>query len=79
MNSMSSLFEYISHSSLVSLGETKLTTIIEWIFHVSHFLRLFMISFKDGLILIRYSKIDSVLLKITHSYWFVLLLVEKGF
>ena len=35
--------------------------IVNWIFHVSDFLRLFMMSFKLGLILLRYSSTDNVL------------------
>ena len=61
MNSMSSLFKCIAYSSLLSLEEIKLIVAVNWIFHVSDFLRLFMISFKYGLILLRYSLIESVL------------------
>ena len=59
---MLSNFECITRSSaLSSLGEIKSIAIVNWIFHVSDFLRLFMISFKYGLNLSRYSLTDSVL------------------
>ena len=59
--SMSPVFECISYSSsLSSLEETKLIASINWIFYVSDFLRSFMISYKYGLILLRYSSTDSV-------------------
>ena len=58
---MLSLFECITHSSSLSLEEIKLIAIFNWIFHVSDFLRLFMMSFKYGLILLRYSLTDRVL------------------
>ena len=45
--SMLSLFEYISRSSsLSSLEEIKFIVIANQIFHVSDFLRSFMVSFK---------------------------------
>ena len=62
MISVLSLFEWITHSSSLSMEEIKLFAIVNWIFHVSDFLRLFMMSFKYGLILLRYSSTDSVLL-----------------
>ena len=50
-----SLFECITGSSLLSyLEELKLFVTADWIFHVSDFSKLFMISFKYCLILIRY-------------------------
>ena len=61
MVSMLPLFEFITRSSSLSMEEIKLLAIVDWIFHVLDFLRLF-ISFKDGLILLRYSSIYSVLL-----------------
>ena len=48
-------------SSLSSSGKINLIAIVNWIFHVSDFLRLF-ISFKYGLILLRSSLTDSVFL-----------------
>ena len=60
MISMLSLFECITCSSSLSLEEIKLIAIVNWIFHVSHFLRLFDV-FKHGLILLRYFLTDSVL------------------
>ena len=59
---MLSLFECIAGSSSLSMEEIKLFAIVNWIFHVSEFLRLFMMSFKYSLILLRYSSTDSVLL-----------------
>ena len=41
-------------------NKVKLITFVNWIFHASGVLRLFM-SFKYGLILLRYSSTDSVL------------------
>ena len=58
---MSSLVEYIACSPSLSLEETKLIAIVNWIFHVSDLLRSFIMSFKYGLILLRYSLTDSVL------------------
>ena len=52
MNSMLSLFESITCSSSVSLEEIKLIAIVNSIFNVSDFLRLFMMSFKYGLLLL---------------------------
>ena len=60
MISMLSLLECITRSSSLSMEEIKLTAIVNPI-HVSDFLRLFMVSFKYGLILLRYSSTDSVL------------------
>ena len=51
----------ITHSSSLPLEETKLVAIVNWIFHVSDFFRLFMMSFKYGLILLIYSLTESVL------------------
>ena len=61
MISMLSLFECITHSLSLSIQETKLFAIGNSIFHVSYFLRLLMMSFKYGLILLRYSSTDSLL------------------
>ena len=55
------LFECIAHSSSVSLKNIKLIAIVNWIFHASDFLRLFMMSFEYGLISSRNSLIDRVL------------------
>ena len=57
---MLSLFECISSSSSLSIEEIKLFAIVNLIFHVQDFLRLFMMSLKYGLILLRYSSTDSV-------------------
>ena len=58
MTFMVSHFEY---SLLVSLEDIKLITIVNSIFHVSDFWSLFLMSFKHGLISLRYSLIDRVL------------------
>ena len=63
-----SLFVYITRSSSWSSKDIKLIAIVNWIFHVSDVLRSFMISFKYGLILLRYSSIDSVLLLLTFFF-----------
>ena len=62
MISMLSLLECIIRSSSVSLEKIKLICIVNWIYHVSFFLNLFMIFFKCRVISLRYSPIDSVLL-----------------
>ena len=63
MSSILTLFEYITHSLLLSsLQEIKLLFIGNWIFQVLDFLRSSMISFKYGLVLLRYSSTDSVFL-----------------
>ena len=46
--SLISLFEFITRSSLLSLVEIKLIGSVNSIFHMSNFLRLFMISSKYG-------------------------------
>ena len=58
--SMLLLFECITCSSSLSMEEIKLFAIVNWIFYVSVFLRLFM-SFKYLVILLRYSSTVSVL------------------
>ena len=45
----------------MSLEEIKLITVVNWFFHVSDFLRVFMMYFKYGLISSRNSLIDRVL------------------
>ena len=59
--SMLSLFECITCSSSLSMEEIELLAIFNWIFHVSEFLRLFIMSLEYDLILSRYSSTDSVL------------------
>ena len=61
MISMLSLFECTTCSSSLPMEEIKLFAIVNWVFHVPKFLRLFMMSFKYGLILLRYSSTDGVL------------------
>ena len=56
-----SLFECVTRPSLLSLKEIRLIVTANWFFHVSNFLRSFMISFKYGLLLLRYSLTNSVL------------------
>ena len=49
------------HSSSLSMEERKLFTIANRVFHVSYFLKICVMSFKYGLILLRYSSADRVL------------------
>ena len=73
---MLSLFDCIRHSSSISpLEEIKLIVIVNWIFHVWNVLRSFMIYFKYGLTLLRYSSTDSVLFLsplLSYSKWLML-------
>ena len=55
INFIFSLFECITRSSSISLEEIKLIAIVNWIFLVSNFWRLIIISLKWGLILSKYS------------------------
>ena len=52
---MLSPFEYITCSSSLPMEEIKLFAIVNWIFPVSDFLRLFTMSFKFGLILLKFN------------------------
>ena len=63
MTSMLSIFDCIKYSSSLSMEEIELFAIVNWISHVSDFLRIFMDSFKQGLILLRYSSTDIVLFR----------------
>ena len=73
---MLTLFDCIRHSSSISpLEEIKLIVIVNWIFHVWNVLRSFMIYFKYGLTLLRYSSTDSVLFLsplLSYSKWLML-------
>ena len=60
MISVFSLFECITRSSSLSKEEIKLFGIVNWIFYESDFFRLSLISFKYGLILLRYSSTNSI-------------------
>ena len=55
-----SFCECITLSLPLSLEKIKLIAIVNGIFHVSFFLRLLMMSFKYGLILLTYCSTDSV-------------------
>ena len=55
--SMLSLFEYITQSSALPLKGVKLVAIFNGIFHVSDFLRSFMISSKYGVLLLVYNNL----------------------
>ena len=75
MISMVSLFECITRSSSLSKEEIKLFAIVNRIFHLSDFLRIVIMSFKYGLILLRYSLTDNVLfssLLLSYSFFFLL-------
>ena len=81
MISMLSLFECITRSSSLSKEEIKLFAIVNCTFHVS-----FMISFKYGLILLKYSSTYSVLFlplllsySICDSESYLLLLIYNNF
>ena len=50
MISMLSLFECITRSSRMSFEKTKWIATVNWVFYVSDFRRLFIMSFKYGLI-----------------------------
>ena len=71
----------ISYFSIMSLEERKLIAIVNWIFHITDLLRLFIMSFKHGLIFLRYSLVERVLFlspliadpKITCSYSFAII------
>ena len=61
MISMLPLFECITCYSSLSMEEINLFANVNWIFHMSDFLILFMMSFNYSLILLRYSWTNSVL------------------
>ena len=69
MISMLSIFECITRSSSLSMKKLKLIAIVNWIFHVSDFLRVFMMLLKYCLILLRYSSTDSV--SFYHHYFYI--------
>ena len=52
----------------MSLGKVKLIAIVNWIFHVRDFLILFMMSFKYGLISLKYYLIDRGFFAINFIY-----------
>ena len=54
------LFKCITNFSSLSWREIQLIAIVNWVFVVSYFLALFMMSFKNGLLLSTYSLIDGV-------------------
>ena len=56
------------------MEEMKVIAIVHWIFYVSDFLRLFIMSFKYGLVLLRYSSTDSVYFY--HRYFRIQLIVS---
>ena len=87
---MLSLFECNTCCSSLSLEKIKLIATADWVFHVLDFLKLFMMSFKNGLIILRYSStsIDSVFFfyyryfQIQYNYYskkYQLLLVYHNF
>ena len=70
MISMLSLFECITRFSSLSMEEIKLFAIVNWIFHESDFLRLFMMPIKYDLILLKYCSSESILfLSPLHLYF----------
>ena len=60
MISILSLFERITCFSSLSMEEIKLFAIVNWIFHMWVFLRIFLMPFKYGLVLLRYTSTDKV-------------------
>ena len=74
---MIALLSCITHSSSLPLEETKLVAIVNWIFHVSDFFRLFMMSFKYGLILLIYSLTESVLFLSPLASYSIQFLLQK--
>ena len=60
MISMLPLFKCMTRSLSLSIEDIKLFAIANWIFDVLDYLRLFMMSFKYGIILLRYYSTDSV-------------------
>ena len=85
MISMLSLFECITRCSSLAIDDIKLFAIGDYSFPEWDILRLFMMSFKYGLILLGYSSTVSftfitvtfvfnpiVTPKITYSYWFII-------
>ena len=71
------LFECITRYSSLSLQEKKLIAIVDWIFHVPDFWRLFMMYFKYGQMLLRHSSTDSVLLLSPLFSYSIQLLLQK--
>ena len=72
------LFDYITRSSSLSLEEVKLSAIVNWIFHVSDFLGIFIIFFNFIKILFKWWWLNSI--KVTFInyysknyliYWFI--------
>ena len=67
------------HYMLFIITYREIIAIANWITHVADFLRLFMISFKCGLILLRYFSTDSVLFPSPYFHircnlcWFIII------
>ena len=61
INSSASSLIMIYMLFIITYGKTEVFAIIDWIFHESDFKRLFMTSFKYGLIFLKYFSDDSVL------------------
>ena len=61
MISILSISESITCSASLSMEEINLFAIVNWIFHVPDFLRLFVMPFKCRLILLRCSSADTFL------------------
>ena len=56
------------HNSSFIMVSILLIVIVNWIVHMSNFLRSFMISFEHGLILLRYCLTDSAFLSTLFLY-----------
>ena len=74
---MLSFFECMTRFSWVSIEHINITDILDWIFQVSDFLRSFMISFKCGLNLLKYSSIENVLFLLSLLSESIWLLFQK--
>ena len=71
MISMWSLFQCMTSSLSLSLEEIKLIPIVNWIFLVSVFFKLFMMYFKYGLISSRYFLIWLIGFYVYHNYFHI--------
>ena len=70
-------FECITCSSSLSMEEIKLFAIVTWTFHVSGFLKLFMMSFRYDLILLKYSSREISLFVSSLLLYSLHLLLQK--
>ena len=62
---------------IIIIFRRKKKKLLYWIFHVPDFLRLFMVPFKYGVILLRYSSTNSILFFITFAFVFDTIITPK--